>query len=51
MLLQIYSNTFISFSIKVILFAIILIAGMLLAVISTYRAISKYLKMSLDDLY
>lgn len=34
-----------------ILFTIILIAGMLLAVISTYRAISKYLKMSLDDLY
>jgi cell division transport system permease protein len=34
-----------------ILFAIIILAGLLLALISTYRAISKYLKMSLDDLY
>jgi cell division transport system permease protein len=34
-----------------ILFVIIILTGLLLALISTYRAISKYLKMSLDDLY
>ena len=35
----------------IILFGIILLTGILLAFISTYRAINKYLKMSLDDLY
>ncbi len=33
------------------LFGIIIIIGMMLATLSTYKAISKYLKMSLDDLY
>ena len=34
-----------------ILLGIILFAGLLLATMSTYQAVSKYLKMSLDDLY
>jgi cell division transport system permease protein len=34
-----------------ILYGFIIVIGMLLALISTYKAISKYLKMSLDDLY
>ena len=34
-----------------ILLGIILLAGLLLATMSTYQAVSKYLKMSLDDLY
>lgn len=34
-----------------ILFGSILVAGMVLASFSTYKSISKYLKMSLDDLY
>jgi cell division transport system permease protein len=34
-----------------ILFAALLVLGILIGVFSTYRAISKYIKMSLDDLY
>lgn len=35
----------------IILFSIVILLGILLAIISTYRAINKYLRMSLDDLY
>jgi cell division transport system permease protein len=34
-----------------ILFAALLIIGMIIGYFSTWRAINKYLKMSLDDLY
>ena len=34
-----------------VLYGVILSLGILLAVVSTYRAISRYLSMSLDDLY
>lgn len=33
------------------LFSFLIILGILLAVLSTYRAVNKYLKMSLDELY
>lgn len=35
----------------IILFGILIILGILVAVTSTYRAVSKYLKLSLDELY
>jgi len=35
----------------IILFSIVISLGILLAIISTYRAINKYLRMSLNDLY
>lgn len=34
-----------------VLFALLTVLGILLAVLSTYRAVNKYLKMSLDELY
>ncbi len=34
-----------------LLFALLLVAGISLAVFSTYRAVNKYLKLSLDELY
>jgi cell division transport system permease protein len=35
----------------IMLFATMLISGIIVAVVSTYRAVSKYLKLSLDELY
>jgi cell division transport system permease protein len=35
----------------IMLFATMLISGIIVAVLSTYRAVSKYLKLSLDELY
>ena len=39
------------FNNQIILFSALLLLGIIIGLISTYKAINKYLKMSLDDLY